>query len=98
MTGVATKKKPGGAQHAPHEGRQTRPLRDLTEQALQKYFKNLNGHRPDDLYALVLRQVEQPLLKTVLDYTGGNQTKAADILGINRGTLRKKLRDYDLCD
>jgi Fis family transcriptional regulator len=44
------------------------------------------------LYDLVLREVEEPLLKAVLDYTEGNQVRAADILGINRGTLRKKLR------
>ncbi|HTY49600.1 MAG TPA: helix-turn-helix domain-containing protein, partial [Steroidobacteraceae bacterium] len=52
----------------------------------------LNGHRPAHLYDLVLREVEEPLLKAVLDYTEGNQVRAADILGINRGTLRKKLR------
>lgn len=73
-----------------------RPLRDLTEEALKSYFATLNGHKPGELYDLVLREVEQPLLKAVLDYTEGNQSQAADILGINRGTLRKKLRSYGL--
>jgi Fis family transcriptional regulator len=75
-----------------------RPLRDLTEEALQSYFSELNGHRPGDLYELVLGEIETPLLKTVLDYTGGNQSVAAEILGINRATLRKKLRQYELLD
>ncbi len=73
-----------------------KPLRQLTEDALRTYFKNLNGHKPGDLYGLVLREVEQPLFKAVLDYTRGNQSRAADILGINRGTLRKKLKSYGL--
>ncbi len=73
-----------------------RPLRDYTEEALQKYFGDLNGHRPGDLYELVLGEVEEPLFKTVLDYTKGNQSVAAEILGINRATLRKKLRHYQL--
>ena len=73
-----------------------RPLRDYTEEALQTYFGDLNGHRPGDLYELVLGEVEEPLFKTVLDYTKGNQSVAAEILGINRATLRKKLRHYQL--
>ncbi|MGH8229938.1 MAG: DNA-binding transcriptional regulator Fis [Steroidobacteraceae bacterium] len=68
------------------------PLRTHTEHALNEYFASLNGHRPARLYDLVLREVEEPLLKAVLDYTEGNQVRAAHILGINRGTLRKKLR------
>lgn len=73
-----------------------RPLRDYAEEALEKYFGDLNGHRPGDLYELVLGEVEAPLFKTVLTYTGGNQSVAAEILGINRATLRKKLRHYQL--
>jgi Fis family transcriptional regulator len=73
-----------------------RPLRDFAEEALDKYFRDLNGHRPGDLYDLVLGEVEEPLFKTVMNYTGGNQSRAAEILGINRATLRKKLRQYQL--
>jgi len=73
-----------------------KPLRKHTEEALDSYFANLNGDRPGDLYDLVLGEVEQPLFKAVMDYTQGNQSQAADILGINRGTLRKKLKTYSL--
>jgi len=72
------------------------PLRTHAEHALNDYFASLNGHRPARLYDLVLREVEEPLLKAVLDYTEGNQVRAADILGINRGTLRKKLRQLGI--
>jgi Fis family transcriptional regulator len=73
-----------------------RPLRDFAEEALQKYFRDLNGHKPGDLYDLVLGEVEEPLFKTVMEHTQGNQSVAAAILGINRATLRKKLRHYQL--
>lgn len=78
-------------------GRQL-PLRNYTERALNDYFASLNGHRPARLYDLVLREVEEPLFRTVLDYSDGNQSRAADILGINRATLRKKLREFGLTD
>ncbi len=73
-----------------------KPLRQHTEEALNHYFKSLNGDRPGDLYELVLGEVEEPLFKAVMDYTHGNQSQAAGILGINRGTLRKKLKTYSL--
>ena len=72
------------------------PLRKLTEQALDSYFTSLNGHAPGHLYELVIREVEEPLLRAVLDYVEGNQCRAADVLGINRGTLREKLRGYGI--
>lgn len=72
------------------------PLRTMTAEALDSYFATLNGHKPGQLYDLVLREVEEPLFKAVLDYAAGNQSRAADILGINRGTLRKKLKTYGL--
>ncbi len=72
------------------------PLCKHTEDALQNYFATLNGDRPGDLYDLVLGEVERPLFKAVMDFTDGNQSQAAGILGINRGTLRKKLRTYSL--
>ncbi|MFT3906248.1 MAG: DNA-binding transcriptional regulator Fis [Steroidobacteraceae bacterium] len=74
------------------------PLRNHTERALHEYFANLNGHHPAQLYELVLNEVEEPLFRTVLDYVEGNQSRAAVILGINRGTLRKKLRQFGLAD
>jgi Fis family transcriptional regulator len=72
------------------------PLRSHTEQALDNYFTSLNGHAPGHLYDLVMREVEEPLFRAVLDYAEGNQSRAADILGINRGTLRKKLKTYGI--
>lgn len=73
-----------------------KPLCQHTEDALDQYFTALNGDRPGDLYDLVIGEVERPLFKAVMDYTRGNQSRAAGILGINRGTLRKKLRTYSL--
>ena len=73
-----------------------KPLCKHTEDALDLYFNTLNGDRPGDLYDLVISEVERPLFKAVLDYTEGYQSQAAGILGINRGTLRKKLRTYSL--
>ena len=101
MAKIARSKTPAKKHSTPRNGATTvrvknRPLRDYTEEALQKYFGDLNGHRPGDLYELVLGEIEEPLFKTVLDYTKGNQSVAAEILGINRATLRKKLRHYQL--
>ena len=75
-----------------------RPLRDLTEEALHRYFKDLNGQKPGDLYQLVLGEVEAPLFRSVMQYAQGNQSRAAQVLGINRATLRKKLKNYCLLD
>ena len=72
------------------------PLRNHAERALSEYFTSLNGYRPSHLYDLVLREVEEPLFRVVLDYAEGNQSRAAGILGINRGTLRKKLKQLGL--
>jgi len=74
----------------------TKLLRVQTKNALKIYFESLNGHRPGDLYNLVLGQVEEPLFQAVMKYTNGNQSQAAEILGINRGTLRKKLKTYSI--
>jgi Fis family transcriptional regulator, factor for inversion stimulation protein len=73
-----------------------RALGSMAEEALEQYFHTLNGHQPEELYDLVIGEVEKPLLRAVLEYTGGNQSLAASILGINRGTLRKKLRHHGL--
>jgi Fis family transcriptional regulator len=89
------KSRPRGEYVAGIGGREV-PLRNHAEQALNDYFASLNGHRPAQLYDLVLREVEEPLFKAVLDYVEGNQSRAAGILGINRGTLRKKLRQFGL--
>jgi Fis family transcriptional regulator, factor for inversion stimulation protein len=71
-------------------------LRNCVAQALDQYFKNLDGSHPVDLYELVLKEVEVPIFEAALCYVGGNQSKAAKILGLSRGTLRKKIKDYKL--
>ncbi|CUX96789.1 DNA-binding transcriptional regulator Fis [Candidatus Doolittlea endobia] len=71
-----------------------KPLRDSVKQALKNYFAQLNSQDAKCLYELVLAEIEQPLLDIVMQYTRGNQTRAAQLLGINRGTLRKKLKKY----
>ena len=76
--------------------RTSEPLRECVRHALLSYFHHLDGHSTADLYQLVLAEMEQPLLETVMRYTEGNQTRAAAILGISRSTLRKKLAIYDL--
>ena len=75
-----------------------KPLSDMAERALKDYFKTLNGHSANNLYDLVISEVELPLLRCVMDYTEGNQSRASEILGINRSTLRKKLKSYSLID
>jgi Fis family transcriptional regulator, factor for inversion stimulation protein len=72
------------------------PLRECVREALSNYFAHLNGHPVSNLYDLVMAEVEGPLLRTVLEHTGGNQTQAASLLGISRSTLRKKLVQYDI--
>ncbi|WP_201554094.1 DNA-binding transcriptional regulator Fis [Psychrobacter sp. 72-O-c] len=72
------------------------PLRVHVERVVRQYFATLGDEMPTDLYELILKEIERPLLSVVLEQTRGNQTKCAQILGLNRGTLRKKLKAYDL--
>lgn len=74
------------------------PLREAVETAMRRYFEHLDGSQASDLYAMVMAEVEAPLLACVLEHTDGNQTRAADVLGLNRGTLRKKLKQYGLIE
>lgn len=71
-------------------------LRECVAQAVRRYFSDLGSHDPSDLYDLVLREVESPLFLEVMRYCDGNQSRAAAVLGINRSTLRKKLKLYGL--
>jgi len=93
---TAKKKSRGRGDSGVRLGGRELPLRNHAERALSDYFTSLNGHRPSHLYDLVLREVEEPLFRVVLDYAEGNQSRAAGILGINRGTLRKKLKELGL--
>lgn len=64
--------------------------------ALEQFFQDLDGETPSGVYDMVLARVEKPLLISILRRVEGNQTRAADMLGINRNTLRKKLQTYGL--
>ena len=66
-------------------------LRECVARAVRRYLHDLDSQRPEGVYDLVLREVETPLLREVLAWAGGNQSRAAAALGINRATLRKKL-------
>lgn len=71
-------------------------LNECVQFALQQYFVKLDGQPASNLYDLVLAEVEIPLLEAVMKYTRGNQSKAAILLGLSRGTLRKKLKIYNI--
>ena len=71
-------------------------LKVAAEAAIKQFIDTLDGEDATDFYALVLAEVEEPLLRVVMQYTSNNQSKAAAMLGLNRGTLRKKLRQYKL--
>ncbi len=64
--------------------------------ALEQYFRDLDGEKPCAIYDMVLKSVEKPMLEVVLSKAGNNQTLAAEMLGINRNTLRKKLTEHQL--
>ncbi len=74
----------------------TQSLQECVDENLSRYFANLGDTRPSNVYEMVLAEVEVPMLKRVLKYTKGNQSKAAIVLGLSRGTLRKKLKIYGM--
>lgn len=71
-------------------------LSDHVTTMLDAYFKTLQEEVPSDVYQLVIKQVEKPMIEYILHHTEHNQSKAADILGINRNTLRKKIQTYQI--
>ncbi|HTY04698.1 MAG TPA: helix-turn-helix domain-containing protein [Rhodocyclaceae bacterium] len=71
-------------------------ISDSVRRSLNRYFRDLDGQRPHAIYDMVLRAAEKPMLEVVMKQADGNQTAAADMLGINRNTLRRKLADHDL--
>ncbi len=97
---TATEKKTKTAPATPafNVARKNQPLHDSVRQALESYFTQLKGQLPNNLYELVLTEVELPLLEAVMDYTKNNQSHAAVLLGLSRGTLRKKLKEYGMLE
>lgn len=69
-------------------------LREEVKKALHHYFSTLDGAEASNLYQLVITEVEPAVLEVIMHYAKGNQSKAAEWLGLNRGTLRKLLEKY----
>ena len=87
---------PSGDLNPPAANGGTPPITDCVDQVMRRYFSLLNGERVSGVYQSVLDQVELPLLRCVLHYTGRNQSAAAKVLGISRATLRRKLEHHQL--
>jgi len=76
--------------------RRKQPIRRSVTSAIELYLNDLDGYEVNDLYHVVLSEVEPAILDVVMNYVEGNQTEAAEMLGVSRGTLRKKLKLYGL--
>lgn len=73
-------------------------LKQAVKETLRNYFTNIGNEQPVDFYSILLEEIERPMLEVLINHTHYNQVKMADILGISRGTLRKKLKQYGLLD
>ncbi len=73
-------------------------IEDSVRATLEQYFKDLRGAEPRGVHEMLMQTVEKPLLELVMQHAAGNQSKAAEWLGINRNTLRRKLLDHRLID
>ncbi len=73
-----------------------RKIEECIRESLEQYFRDLRGSEPHSIYAMILDAAEKPLLEVVMKHAAGNQSKAAEWLGINRNTLRRKLLDHKL--
>ena len=92
MTPKSKKKNPS------RKNKQPPPLKESAHISITHFLTELDGEHCTDLHDMVMAQVEAPLLEAVMAHVKQNQSKAAAMLGLNRGTLRKKLRQYDLLD
>ena len=81
---------------AQQESTKKQTIRQCVASSLSEYFDKVDHENISDLYDLVLSEVEAPLLHTVMQHTRSNQSKASAMLGLNRGTLRKKLKKYGM--
>jgi len=78
--------------------KKTTHIEECIRESLEIYFKDLRGVEPAAMYEMILGVVEKPLLDVVMKHADGNQSRAAEWLGINRNTLRRKLLDHKLLD
>jgi Fis family transcriptional regulator len=75
---------------------QSNSIEDCVKRNLEKYFKDVDGEHVTGVYDMVIAAAERPMLEVVMQRVGGNQSQAAQILGINRNTLRKKLGEHGM--
>ena len=76
--------------------RRNTELADAVKRSLERYFRDMDGEQPTAIYDMVLKNVEKPMIETVLGKAAGNQSLAAEMLGINRNTLRKKISELGI--
>jgi Fis family transcriptional regulator len=88
--------KPKAATETEYANEQRGSLRQSVARAVRDYLDKLDGQMGSDVYQMVLSEVEAPLLEEIMRYTRNNQTRASQMLGLNRGTLRKKLKQYGM--
>lgn len=74
----------------------TNDIAECVRRSLNRYFRDLDGEKPCAIYDMVISNVERSMLASVMEHAEGNQTVAAEMLGINRNTLRRKLTEYEL--
>ena len=70
----------------------TNEVADSVKRSLERYFKDMDGEKPTSIYEMVLKNIEKPMIETVLQHAEGNLSLVAEMLGINRATLRKKMQ------
>jgi Fis family transcriptional regulator, factor for inversion stimulation protein len=79
-----------------HQSKQQPPIDEAVRASLEKYFHSLEGAQPGEVYDMVIKAVERPMLQMIMQRADGNQLRASEILGINRNTLRKKLKAHGM--
>jgi Fis family transcriptional regulator, factor for inversion stimulation protein len=80
----------------PASRKQATPLRDHVQKTIRRYLDDMGNTEPEHVYQKLLAEIEPPLIEEILRFTGGNQSRAARILGMTRNTLRSKLRRYTI--
>ena len=71
-------------------------LKEFVRQSMKDYFEKIDGYPINNIYSLVVGEVEKPLIEETIKYCKGNQSKASEMLGLSRGTLRKKMKQYNI--